>query len=152
MSEYDYQKSIEEACKLLPQLEGALVERILINVVEPEYNVVYLVTDKGTFALQGDIGGEHLGVVSVEHIPEVTEQDGYVVCPYPPFTQFEGHRISQARQIGTAWNGHGFELSFEGVFDRTMIVQSIYAGDKPVALEDCLRLGVAIYSNQMEET
>ena len=151
MPDYDYKADIQESCKLLPMIQGALVEKILINVVEPEYNVVYFLTDQGVFALQGEVGGEYLGIKRLDEPPEEINEDGYIICPYLPFIQFEGDRISQARQIGSAWNGHGFEFSFEKNLDKTMIVQSIYAGEKPSELEDCLRLGVAVYSNKRIE-
>lgn len=50
------------------------------------------------------------------------------------------------RTIGSAWNGHGVELSFVGVPNKTVIVQSIYAGNKPTDQEDCLRLGIGSYA------
>ncbi len=51
--EYQYEKYIKESCKLLPELEGALVSQILVNIVDPEFNAVFLATNKGVFALQG---------------------------------------------------------------------------------------------------
>jgi hypothetical protein len=51
----------------------------------------------------------------------------------------------QARSIGSAWNGHGFEFSFEGLPDRTMIVQSIDTGERPADFADCLRFGIGYY-------
>ncbi len=144
---YDYEQYIKESSSLLLKLEGATVLSVLINVVDPEFNVVYLETDKGIYSLQGEIGGEYLGVHELKELPETTSQDGYIICKYPPFEIFVGKRIIQARQIGTAWNGHGYEISFDGMFTQTMIVQSIYGGDKPHNLEDCLRLGVGNYEN-----
>ena len=91
------------------------------------------------------MGSEYLGVRKLEIMPEQTYDEVYSICPYEPFECFVGKKIIQAHQIGEAWNGHGFELCFEKVPDRTMIVQSIYTGDKPDDFEDCLRLGVAIY-------
>lgn len=150
--EYNYEEYVKESNILLPELEGALVETILINVVDPEFNVVYLETDKGIFALQGEIGGEYLGVHRLTELPQITNQDGYIICKYPPFNMFEGKTISQARQIGYAWHGHGYEFCFEGILTRTMIVQSIYCGSKPPDLEDCLRLGVGYYENEWKKT
>jgi len=150
--EYNYEAYIKKSNTLLSELEGALLKTVLINVIDPEFNVVYLETNKGIFALQGEIGGEYLGVNRLSELPEITEQDGYIVCKYPPFNIFEGSTISQARQIGSAWHGHGYEFSFEDVFTKTMIVQSIYCGSKPNDLEDCLRLGVGCYENEWKKT
>ena len=107
---YDYTDDLQNACRLLPNLEGALVQTILINIVEPEFNVVFLDTDKGAYQIHGKVGGEYLGIENCSSFPEITNGDGYIICSYPPFSIFEGKRIVQARQIGTVWNGHGFEL------------------------------------------
>lgn len=145
---YDYEQYTKDSSKLLCELEGALLKTILINVIEPEFNVVYLSTDKGIFSMQGEIGGEYLGVHRLEEVPEITDQDGYIICKYPPFSIFEGCTISEARQIGSAWHGHGYELCFHGILNKSMIVQSIYCGVKPENLEDCLRLGIGNYQNE----
>jgi hypothetical protein len=119
---YDYEQHTKESSFLLSELEGATLLSVLINVIDPEFNVVYLETDKGKYSLQGEVGGEYLGVHELKDLPEITDQDGYIICKYPPFEIFEGKRIAQARQIGTAWNGHGYEISFDGMFTQTMIV------------------------------
>lgn len=149
---YDYENDVNEACATLPDLEGATIISIRINVVDPEFNVVYLETDKGVYSLQGEVGGEYLGVHRLDELPEITDQDGYIICRYQPFNIFEGCVISQARQIGAAWQGHGFEFSFSEIPTKSMIVQSIYCGAKPEALEDCLRLGVGHYENEWVKT
>jgi len=146
--EYEYEKDISEACTLLAELEGAEVMSIRINVVDPEFNVVYLGTNKGVFSIQGEVGGEYLGVHRLQELPAITDQDGYIICKYSPFEIFEGHTISQARQIGSAWHGHGFELTFNDLLAQSMIIQSIYCGAKPEGFEDCLRLGVGHYENE----
>lgn len=143
----DYEHYTKESSSLLCELEGATLRSVLINVIDPEFNVVYLETDKGIYSLQGEVGGEYLGVHELEELPDITSQDGYIISKYPPFEIFVGKRIVQARQIGTAWNGHGYEISFSGMFTQTMIVQSIYCGSKPSELDDCLRLGVGNYEN-----
>ena len=143
---YDYTNDLQHACRLLPKLEGALIQTILINVVEPEFNVVFLKTDVGDFQIHGKIGSEYLGIEECKSFPEVMNEDGYIICSYPPFAVFEGKRITQARQIGTVWNGHGFEFSFDGIHDKTMIIQSIYTGEKPEGYDDCLRLGIGTYA------
>lgn len=59
---------------------------------------------------------------------------------------FHGCSVKQARAIGCAWNGHGLEMSFSGEHARTLIIQSIMAGDLPEGFVDCLRVGVASYT------
>lgn len=152
MVDYDYSNDVNAAVRLLDDLEGALVARILVNVVIPEFNVVYLITDRGCFALQGEIGGEYLGIHKLDDEPIEVKEDGYIISSYQPFSQFERRRIVAARTFGEVWNGHGFELSFEGIVDKTMLVQSIYSGEKPTELEDCLRLGIGHYALTMPET
>ena len=150
--EYEYDKYIKKSCQLLPTLEGAIVLQILVNIVEPEFNVVFLKTDKGVFSLQGEKGAEYLGVRKIDLMPELTNNQGYIICPHEPFECFLGGKIIQAHQIGEAWNGHGFEFCFENMPDITMIVQSIYTGDKPKEFEDCLRLGVGNYQFEYNRT
>ncbi|MEQ3694606.1 MAG: hypothetical protein ABNH16_13535 [Thalassolituus sp.] len=144
----NYEQYIEESCKLLNELEGAHLEQVLINTVQDEFNVVYLKTSQGFFCLQGEIGGEYLGVRKLTEMPGITAEDGYAISKYAPFEQFEGHEIAQARQVGTAWNGHGFEFNFKGLHTKSMLVQSIYCGSAPKELDDCLRLGVGVYQNE----
>ena len=127
----DYEAYTKESSKLLPKLEGATLHTVLINVVDPEFNVVYLGTSSGVFALQGEVGGEYLGVHEFPELPEITNQDGYIICKHQPFERFVGKTIAQARQIGDVWNGHGYELAFSGEENYTMIVQSIYCGVEP---------------------
>lgn len=145
----NYEQYIQEACILLKEIEGATLQQVLINTVQNEFNVVYLKTNNGVYCLQGEMGGEYLGIHSKSEMPEITNIDGFVICTYEPFKKFEGHEISQTRQIGTAWNGHGFEINFKGLHTTSMLIQSIYCGSYPEALDDCLRLGVGDYQNEM---
>ncbi|OGV43464.1 MAG: hypothetical protein A2X48_02195 [Lentisphaerae bacterium GWF2_49_21] len=130
---------------LIKKMIGAVVKEIRVNIVDPEFNVVYLQTDKGVFAIQGEIGGEYLGIYLLEVLPEITNQNGYMIVSYPVYDCFIGRRICEVHQIGEAWKGHGIEICFETIPERTLIVQSIYSGDKPKDCEDCLRLGMGVY-------
>jgi hypothetical protein len=142
---YDYESMITEAASALSQLEGRVLLRFLTHIIEPEFNVAYLVLDDGVFSIHGRIGGEVLQIVPVEEAPPEISELNATVKPFEPFSIFLNRRIIQARSIGSAWNGHGFEFSFEGLLDRTMIVQSIEVGTVPSNFADCLRFGIGYY-------
>lgn len=71
--------------------------------------------------------------------------EGSVVYRLPILDQFVGLEVAEVRHIGEAWNGHGFELSFKGVPDKTLILQSIYTGSEPEEFNDCMRIGIGSY-------
>jgi hypothetical protein len=76
MTTYNYPKLIEESSALMPVFVGkTLMSSVLINVVEPEFNVVYLNLDNEYFSIQGEIGGEYLGIHRLTELPEITDQD-----------------------------------------------------------------------------
>ncbi len=143
MDSYDYPRLIAEACKALPEVEGRMLVDVLVQVVEPEYNQVWLVFEDLTFVIHGRVGSEYLGI-EAGSAPTDAVMEG--VQHHAPFTQFVGRRLVQARMLGEAWNGHGFEFTFEGLTGLSMLIQSIYSSPKPDAVEDCLRLGVGHYS------
>jgi len=68
------------------------------------------------------------------------------VGTYEPFEVFIGMTVTSTRHTDTAWNGHGFEISFKEKPEKTLIVQSSYTGPKPDGFEDCLRFGIGNYS------
>lgn len=144
--EYDYKSIIAEAASLLVRFEDQVLRHFVTHIVEPEYNVAYLVLDVGAFAIQGGIGGEVLKIVSVGTVPPEDAEGNWAVKTFAPFSIFLNRKIVQARSIGAAWNGHGFEFSFEVLLDRTMIIQSIYAGQTPPGFDDCLRFGIGHYT------
>ena len=142
---YDYRGLESEFRAALKQLEGRTLREVVLQSVEGEINVVLLVTDAQIFSVEGAIGGELLRLVLAT--PPEVPGSGPSYEQYEPATSFLGTRIVQARPIGEAWNGHGLELSFEGLPDNTLIIQSIYSGDAPSGFHDCLRVGVANYSH-----
>ena len=143
---YDYRGMELAADAALRSLEGRVLERALVQVVDPEFNVLYLLFEDQSFAVQGNVGGEVLEIVPLAKRPqEGPLNECTTVVAFPPFEQFSRRRIASARTIGSAWNGHGFELTFDGIFDRTLIVQSIHTGAEPPGYSDCLRLGVGDY-------
>lgn len=145
MNSYDYPRLIAEACKALSEVEGRLLVEVLVQVVDPEYNQVFLAFDDATYVIYGRSGSEYLGIERGEAPTDTMMEEGQIER-YVPFTQFVGRRLAQARMIGEAWNGHGFEFTFDGVVNRSMLIQSIYSSPKPDGVEDCLRLGVGCYS------
>ncbi|MCF6314639.1 MAG: hypothetical protein L3J39_19480 [Verrucomicrobiales bacterium] len=148
MSSHDYPKIIARSNPCIESLCNALLQEIVVQVVDPEFNALFLKTDKGVFAIQGTIGSEIVEIVeSQNEFPAITTGEGSFISRHLPFERFIGHQIESIREIGEAWNGHGYEISFSNIFDSTMIVQSIYSPPKPDGLEDCLRLGVASYEN-----
>jgi hypothetical protein len=145
MMPYNYPELIKESSKLIPDLIDRTLENVLINVVNPEFNVVYLVFSDATYSIHGEIGGEYLGIHKLSEPIEVMEKDGYIITEFEPFKIFVGHKIAQIRQMGVAWNGHGYEVSFYGIPEKTMIIQSMDVEGRPEELVDCLRLGVGFY-------
>lgn len=144
---YNYPKLIRERSKDLKNIEGQVLEKILIHVVEPEYNVLYLKFSNGWYEAKGEIGSEILGFHKSNEIPqEDKSHPGSWIGPYRPFDFFIGKTVASTRHIGSAWNGHGYEISFKEIPEKTLIVQSIYTDPKPDAFEDCLRLGIGTYS------
>jgi hypothetical protein len=127
----------------IKQLEGRVLREVRLQIIAPEINVVVLVTDDETFNIQGVIGGELLELVAAS-AREVQGPHAWYEG-LEPAAKLLGSRIVQARAIGEAWNGHGLELSFEGVSDTTLVVQSIYSGETPPEFNDCLRVGIATY-------
>lgn len=129
----------------ISEIDGKLLIDFFVDVVEPEYNIALLVFDDSIYSVRGVIASELVG------IDKLSKGDFDFMClnrnimKFPPFDIFLGRKVFQARSIGSDWNGHGFEISFEGLFNRTMIIQSIYAGDKPEDFHDCIRLGIGNY-------
>ena len=151
MSDYDYAKLEAKAKAEVKLLEGRLLEKVLVHVVEPEFNLVIFVTDAGTWEVFGRVGSEVVGIRRAPAQPTEYGGEHERLGPYPPFSEFEGRRIAQARTIGEAWNGHGFEFTFDGLPNRTMLIQSIYSSPKSPELHDCLRLGIGTYASSTEE-
>lgn len=146
MTSYDYPKLIQQSCRALSEVEGRTLVDFLVQVVDPEYNIATLIFADCAYAISGRIGSEILGIERVE-IPRAGEISAGVRNErFQPYDEFLGRKLIQARMVGEAWNGHGFEFTFEGLPNRSMLVQSIYSSPKPPEAEDCLRLGVGHYS------
>lgn len=71
MTDYDYDR-LERAAADVKTLEGCLLREVLAHIVEPEFNVDFLVTDDGVWEVSGRVGGE---VLSISRAPEHAERN-----------------------------------------------------------------------------
>ncbi|MCG7549253.1 hypothetical protein [Pseudoalteromonas sp. Of7M-16] len=150
--EYDYKKIIKEGSSDLGSIKGLRLDSALANVVADEINVVHLLFDGVWYSVHGLVGSEVMGFKrSLEQFQEESSNEGRCVCRLPMLEQFIGFEVVEVRQIGEAWNGHGFELSFKDVPDKTLILQSIYTGSEPEDFNDCMRIGVGNYVYKVPE-
>ena len=130
----------------LEEVEGRVLREFFVQVVGHEYNQAWLVLEDGLYVIAGRLGSEILGIR-----PDDEQRASEIWASsqpnrFPAFDQFAGRTLVQARMIGEAWNGHGFEFTFEGLPSKSMIIQSIYSSPKPEDYDDCIRLGVGDYS------
>jgi len=146
MTSYNYPELILQKTADLPKIVGLSLEKALVNYVADEFNVLYLKAGGRWFAAQPEIGGEILGFHELGASPKERQtSDGSGIVSFVMFDRFMGAQVTAVRQMGEAWNGHGFELSFDGIVDHTLLVQSIFTGSEPEDYSDCLRLGVGSY-------
>jgi hypothetical protein len=146
MTSYNYPEIILKKTADLPKIVGLSLENALVNYVADEFNALYLKAGGRWFAAQPEIGGEILGFHEMGTSPqEGPTSDGSGIASCGLFERFMGAQVAAVRQMGEAWNGHGFELSFFGIVDHTLLVQSIHTGSEPEDYSDCLRLGVGSY-------
>lgn len=142
---YDYEAYLSPSRELAKRLPGHRVVDIVVHFVDPEANVIYILTNSMNVSIHGAIGGEILRIALLETSIHELEHTGMDIRRHQPFNVFIGHRIVALREIGAPWNGHGWEVGFEGLPATTMLIQSIYADPKPAEFNDCLRLGVSQY-------
>tara|TARA_R110002124_G_C8958768_1_gene513882 strand:+ start:3363 stop:3848 length:486 start_codon:yes stop_codon:yes gene_type:complete len=148
--EYDYRKIIKEGSSDVTSVKGRRLDSALAHVVADEINVVHLCFDGIWYSVHGLVGSEVMGFKRRERqFQAEIINEGSVVCRLPILDQFVGLEVAEVRHIGEAWNGHGFELSFKGVPDKTLILQSIYTGSEPEEFSDCMRIGVGNYIYQV---
>lgn len=132
---------------ILKDIEGEAIHHISLHVQPPEIHTVFLHFEGFVLEVYSSIGSE---ILTLEIAPRI--QDEIDTMTYEPLRIFEGRQIIQARTIGEPMNGYGFELSFKGMLDQTLLLQSVYAGHKPDGYEDCLRVGIGQYSFHMDES
>lgn len=125
---------------LLKELENEQLLKVTVNVVTPEINIVFLHFDNYIVEVYGAFGSE---IIKIEMANRAI--DDIDNTEIESLQQFKGMTIYQSRIIGEPWNGYGFEISFKESFDKTLIIQSIYSGNRPNDIDDCLRLGIGNY-------
>lgn len=125
----------------LVNLYGKELESSFVQAVSDEINQVFLQIGGDWFVVVGKKGGE-----SVEFIPSTDPITlDLELRRMPMIAQFEGLKIAAIENMGNEWAGSGFQISFNEIYDKGLIIQSIYGGAKPENFDDCLRVGVANY-------
>ena len=142
---YNYEPIQRASHRIAEALSGQLLTSIHVHLVDGEANVVYLISNRNGFVIDGAADGEILRIARLDASIEELRQSDMNIVDCRPFGIFLQHQVREIREIGLPWKGHGWEISFEGLFGKTMIVQSIYGAPKPEGFENCLRLGVAEY-------
>lgn len=140
---FEYKDIIEQEKQKITLIEGKVLLDFMVDIVEPEFNIAYLIFTDSVYAIRGTIGSEVITINQIDYSDIIFKNRQ--IIKFNPYSVFCNKKIFQARSIGEEYNGHGFEISFEGIFDKSMIIQSIYAGDKPKGFEDCIRLGIGQY-------
>lgn len=148
MSDYEAKSAQVHAAleDSLRGLDGRRLLEVLIQVVEPEINMVFLRFEDALYAVVPWDGGALVQLTEWDNELPTDLGPGAWYQPFDQAAAFRGCSVKQARAIGCAWNGHGIEISFSGELSRTLIIQSIESGEPPRGFVDCLRVGVANYT------
>ncbi|EIW15710.1 MULTISPECIES: hypothetical protein [Pelosinus] len=139
----DYKGTITISKQKLVEIEGKVLVDFLVQVVEPEFNIAYLIFSDSVYAINGAYNSEVLSINRAVK-KDLRDMDSQLKR-FEPYSVFINKKIVQMRSIGEEWNGHGFEISFAGIHDKSMIIQSIYAGDRANDFDDCIKLGIGHY-------
>ena len=151
--EYDYEKVIKDNTEDLSLVKGKTLEAALANIVGGELNVIHLLFEDIWFSANGLLGSEILEFHRREEKFEKVEfNKENCVIDLPVLNQFIGMEVVEIRQIGTAWNGHGFDFSFKNIPEISILIQSIYTGSEPEDFSDCMRVGVGNYIYYIDPT
>jgi len=149
LHDYNDIESLEKT--KLEQLIGKTLKKVYVHIVDPDFNIVFLEFQDCILEFSGLIGSEMIGLRHTENDRLEELKETQIIKDFEPFDIFLGKEIISVARIGEAWNGHGVEICFKGVYDKTMIIQSIYSGDKPEEFEDCIRLGIGNYFYSFEQ-
>ena len=129
-------------------LEGRRLRDVLLQIVEPDINMVILRFEDALYVVYPWCGGDLVQLVSWEKELPTDLGPGAWYQPFDEAVPCHGCSVTQARAVGGTSNGHGIEISFSGAVDRTLIIQSIEAGDMPEGFSDCLRVGITRYTHR----
>ena len=127
-------------------LNGRRLREVVLQIIEPEINLVFLRFEDALYALYPWRGGELLRFVAWDKEIPTELGPGAWYQPFDHAAVFHGCSVKQVRAIGGAFNGHGIEISFADALEQTLIIQSIESGDVPRGFGDCLRVGIADYT------
>lgn len=118
-----------------------ILESSFVDIVGNEINQIFLQIGGEWFVIMPKKGGEIVDFCPSDD-PITLDLE---LTRLPIITQFEGLSIATIEKMGNEWEGSGFQISFNELFDKGLIIQSIYSGTKPDGFDDCLRIGVANY-------
>ncbi len=62
MRSRDYPRLIAKACAELRDVEGQVLVDVLVQIVDPEFNQVWLAFEDSTYVIYGRVGSEYLGI------------------------------------------------------------------------------------------
>lgn len=148
---YDYARREREFAATLADLPGRLLEGFRVHVVAPEFNVAFLGFADDALQIAPAIGGELLQASWVPMLPPLGDDgSGTLVIDLPQAAPFIGRTLADVRIIGRTWQGHGVELAFAGIVNRTLLVTSVECPEMPTDIADALRIGVAHYLNEWD--
>lgn len=130
----------------LRAMEGRRLLEVLLQIVEPQINVVFLCFEDARYAVYPWRGGEFVRLVPWDRELPADLGPAAWYQGYEAAAPFHGSTVNQGRALGAAWNGHGIEISFAEHFDRTLTIQSMEVRTTLEGFLDCLRIGITCYS------
>ena len=90
MTDYDDDGLERAAAADVKALEGCLLREVLVHIVEPEFNVFFLVTDDGVWGISGRVGSEVLSISRAQNMPNDIQQSRRRSVDTGPTSSFKG--------------------------------------------------------------
>ena len=113
---------------LLIDMEGSLVESIMLRHQEGHYHSLFLKTSMGTYEIEAG-----KGCLEIEKKQDEfpVKSGSYTLCKFHPFALFEGRHIVTTRELVSYEGGRskGFDLYFEGLPNEKMYLRSKHGVD-----------------------
>ncbi len=144
MKKFDSDNLIAEFSSLVHLIEGSKLLDVSVQVVADNFDIIYLKTDNGNFAVSGKVEDEVIRVEQCDSFPVVSKENNMQINRYAPFEIFTGDTISEIHKTESAWGGHGFEFRFTDTTSQSMIIQSVEINTKLNTTINRLRLGLEI--------